>query len=245
MARRNSSDPTATLILTILVTAGVAIGARAGDDAPPAPATPVAPRADADGAFSVPIPGGTYRITSTARGDEITAEGFGSLLVPGKPHLPSKIFALAIPPGTEVVAVNCAPGEGVVFPGTCKVPPAPLPRVIGEEDPAIYEKDRALYQENYNSVYTSDAAYPPEAVELVRTAGYRKYNLVDVRVNPFAYRPLSGRLTHYPEITVQVTYRPAVKGRAAVIDPDIFAVGDVWELLSRDMGGKAILCRYR
>jgi hypothetical protein len=35
------------------------------------------------------------------------------------------------------------------------------------------------------------------------------------------------------------------RGRAVVIDPDIFAVGDVWELLSRDMQGKAILCRPR
>jgi hypothetical protein len=34
-------------------------------------------------------------------------------------------------------------------------------------------------------------------------------------------------------------------GRALVIDPDIFAVGDVFELLSRDMQGKAILCRRR
>lgn len=35
------------------------------------------------------------------------------------------------------------------------------------------------------------------------------------------------------------------EGRALVIDPDIFAVGDVWELLSRDMQGKAIMCRRR
>ncbi|MFO1059497.1 MAG: hypothetical protein U1E53_21325 [Dongiaceae bacterium] len=35
------------------------------------------------------------------------------------------------------------------------------------------------------------------------------------------------------------------QGRAVVIDPDVFAVGDVWELLSRDMGDKAILCRPR
>ena len=35
------------------------------------------------------------------------------------------------------------------------------------------------------------------------------------------------------------------QGRALLIDPDIFAVGDVYELLSRDMGGKAILCRQR
>lgn len=35
------------------------------------------------------------------------------------------------------------------------------------------------------------------------------------------------------------------RGRALVIDPDIFAVGDVCELLSRDMRGHAILCRKR
>ena len=31
------------------------------------------------------------------------------------------------------------------------------------------------------------------------------------------------------------------EGRAVVIDPDVFALGDVWELLNRDMGGKAII----
>ncbi len=35
------------------------------------------------------------------------------------------------------------------------------------------------------------------------------------------------------------------QGRALVIDPDIFAVADVFDLLSRDMGDKAILCRRR
>jgi len=35
------------------------------------------------------------------------------------------------------------------------------------------------------------------------------------------------------------------KGRAVVIDPDIFAIADIWELLSRDMQDKAIMCRPR
>lgn len=35
------------------------------------------------------------------------------------------------------------------------------------------------------------------------------------------------------------------EGRAVVIDPDIFAAVDIWELLSRDMQGKAIMCRMR
>jgi hypothetical protein len=34
-------------------------------------------------------------------------------------------------------------------------------------------------------------------------------------------------------------------GRAIVVDPDVFAVQDVWELLSRDMEGEAIMCRQR
>jgi hypothetical protein len=33
------------------------------------------------------------------------------------------------------------------------------------------------------------------------------------------------------------------QGRSLVIDPDVFALADVWELLSRDMQGKAIMCR--
>jgi hypothetical protein len=32
-------------------------------------------------------------------------------------------------------------------------------------------------------------------------------------------------------------------GRAVVVDPDVFAVGDVWELLARDMGDAAIMAR--
>jgi len=35
------------------------------------------------------------------------------------------------------------------------------------------------------------------------------------------------------------------EGRAVVIDPDIFAVGDVYDLLTRDMQGKAVMGRYR
>ncbi len=35
------------------------------------------------------------------------------------------------------------------------------------------------------------------------------------------------------------------EGRAVVIDPDIFAVGDVYELLTRDMDGKAVMGRRR
>ena len=35
------------------------------------------------------------------------------------------------------------------------------------------------------------------------------------------------------------------QGRAVVIDPDCFALADIWELFSRDMQGRALMCRWR
>lgn len=35
------------------------------------------------------------------------------------------------------------------------------------------------------------------------------------------------------------------EGRAVVVDPDVFAIADVWDLFSRDMQGKAIMARSR
>jgi hypothetical protein len=159
-----------------------------------------------DGTISQAIPVGTYEIRQTANGQEIYMEDFGRLLVPGKPNLPSRIFAIAIPPGAEVTQVTFDLGEGIVLPGTYEISPSSLPRVVGQEDPVLYEKDRLMYEENYNLVYGSDDPYPASVGEFVRTAGLRKYNLVDVRVTPFVYRPQSGQLTYYPQVTVNISY---------------------------------------
>jgi hypothetical protein len=158
------------------------------------------------GQISVTIPVGIYDVRQAPEGQEVFVEEFGHLLVPGKPNLPSKIFAVAIPPGAVLAEVRFDIGESIVLPGTYEIAPSRLPRVIGQEDPLLYERDRRMYEENFNSVYGSDEPYPSSVVEFVRTAGYRKYNLVDVRVTPFAYRAQSGQLTYYPEITVHVSY---------------------------------------
>lgn len=168
-------------------------------------ATPVV-ASTSDREVSLTVRVGLYEIKDTPQGPEIYVENFGRLLVPGKPNLPSRIFAIAIPPGAEVAGFKFDLGEGITLPGTYKISPVPLPRVIGQEDPLLYERDRQMYEDNYNSVYGSGEPYPSSVVEFIRTAGYRKYNLVDVRVTPFSYRPQSGQLTYYPEVTVQISY---------------------------------------
>ncbi len=186
-----------------------------------APARPVVAAGDGsaqEGVVRVTIPVAPYQLQRAGDLDELAVEGFGRLLVPGKPALPSRIFSIAIPPGAQVVDVAADTGKGILLPGTYDIAPAPLPRVIGEEDPAIYAGQLARYEANRKAVYSSDDPYPARVAEYVRSAGYRKYNLVDVQVCPFAYRPVTRGLTYYPDITVTVTYRAVEKGAAPPAD---------------------------
>ena len=159
-----------------------------------------------DGAITVNIPVGRYEINDAKQGHEVTVESYGRLLIPGKPNLPSKIFSVAIPPGAQFKSVSFETPNSVVLYGRYNVLPVSLPRVIGDENSAVYEKELDKYYENYKSTYGNNAPYPTSVVEFVQTSGYRKYNLVDVRVNPFTYYPLSGKLVYYPEIKIYVSY---------------------------------------
>ncbi len=158
-----------------------------------------------DGTINVNISVGTYKITKTGQTHEISVENFGRLLVPGKPDLPSKIFSVAIPPGAKIVDIS-AYTKDTTIPGYYRILPSTLPKVIGEENPLIYEQESKNYDENYKSVYGSNNPYPASVAELVGTGGYRKYNLVDVRVNPFTYYPISGKLVYHSLVSVSVKY---------------------------------------
>jgi hypothetical protein len=158
-----------------------------------------------DGVVNVIIPIESYKIEKTTEGDILSAKDFGRLLVPGKPNLPSKIFSVAIPPGAKLVGISFDTKDVVLF-GSYKILPSPLPRVVGEENPLLYEQELNRYNENYKSVYDSSNPYPASAVELVGMGGYRKYNLVDVRVNPFAYYPSSDKLIYHSAISLSIKY---------------------------------------
>ena len=159
-----------------------------------------------DGAITITIPVGEYQIKKIGQNHEVTIEGYGRLLIPGQPNLPSKIFSIAIPPGANVLDVQFETATSIVLPGTYAIAPCVLPRVIGQENPTLYERDQQRYKKNYQSTYEQNNPYPSSIGEVVGTGGYRKYNLVDVRITPFVYYPLSGSLTYYPDITVIVRY---------------------------------------
>jgi hypothetical protein len=85
----------------------------------------------------------------------------------------------------------------------------------------------------------------------VRLIEHREHPFLQAREGQTFTRDGVGRIWHNDDLQsfTPLRFLPpelmGYEGRAIVIDPDIFAVGDVWELLTRDMQGKAILCRMR
>jgi hypothetical protein len=149
----------------------------------------------------------SYKIISDNDVQEIVVENFGHNLISGYPDIPSKIFSIAIPPEAELVEISFVTKDRVVLPERYNIKPVPIPETIGKVDSEKNERDLIIYDNNYDSVYLNNEPYPTKNVEFVRTSHYRKYNLVDVRVTPFTYIPLSEQLIFYPKITVYVNYK--------------------------------------
>jgi len=166
-----------------------------------------APADEAEHRLSVTIPLAAHTITETDSGHRVYVEAFGALHEPGVPQLPVRIFPIAIPPGAEVVRVTYTAADPVTLPARYHVPPAPVWEPISHEDEQVRAAEQQRFDSNHTAIYGTDERYPATPVEFVRHAGYRGYNLVDVRVTPLAYRPVSGRLLRYTDITVHAHYR--------------------------------------
>jgi hypothetical protein len=82
-------------------------------------------------------------------------------------------------------------------------------------------------------IHSNDHAFlrAKEGQSFLRAGGQRVWQMEDLQ----SFTPLRFMV---PELM-------GYEGQAVVVDPDVFAVGDVWELLARDMAGKAIMCRTR
>jgi hypothetical protein len=136
---------------------------------------------------------------------EIKMEGFGQLLDPGKPKLPSKIFSISIPPGVSVNSVD-AVGVGLTeLEGTYRIVPAPMVSALSATEEEV-EVNKFEYEAVVQAAFESDMPYPSQAGVLTQQGAYRKYNLVLVRYSPFYYQANSGKLFLYPTLNVTINY---------------------------------------
>ena len=143
-----------------------------------------------------------FTIVTSEDGDEIQVDNFGKLLVEGKPLLPSKIVSYALPPHSKVLDINVKIDAIKTFPRPVEIVPCPTPLVIDGDN----DENNSIFKTNYNDVYQRNDPYPANIIEFMGRSQYRKYELIDIRVNPFTYYPISKQLDYYPKITIQIEY---------------------------------------
>ncbi len=156
--------------------------------------------------YTCTLEAGSYRIVDAGDGNQaIAMEGFGHLLDPGKPKLPSKIFFIAVPPGARIETVETRGLDPVTLEGAYRIEPAPEVRSLSADQDQV-ELSRKKHAETILQAYASDQPYPEVAGRFEQQGAYRKYDLALVRYSPFSYQPASGQLTLFPRLEVTITY---------------------------------------
>jgi hypothetical protein len=101
---------------------------------------PLQPAQADDGQLEVTLVAGDYHIDQQHDGSHrVQMQGFGALLIPGKPKLPARVFSIALPPGARVTSVTFQPDPPVPIPGTYHIAPVPptLPLIKDEQLEAL------------------------------------------------------------------------------------------------------------
>jgi len=124
----------------------------------------------------------------------ISVENFGSLITPGKPVVPSKIFYVGLPPGCVLTSIEKISIESEVIPGFYKLE-------LGA--PITSEQTVEIFDNTYNS----EIAFPSEVYEYIGMSQMRKYSMAMIRFSPITYFQNEGKIVKHNKITLKINYK--------------------------------------
>jgi hypothetical protein len=154
----------------------------------------------------IQVPDHSLHLDTHDNTTRLEMQDYGTMNIPGKPRLPSRIFAVAVPPGAAIHNVEIHSGTVEQVPGRHSIDPVDLylPLInLSEEELARYE---AEYHANMEEVYSRSAFWPESPGWLLGEAGFRKYRLADIQINPVQYNPVTRELIHHKDIHILIEY---------------------------------------
>ncbi len=141
----------------------------------------------------------------------------------GKPVLPVIPVKLIIPAGRDLDTVKVIPGKKKQLKGKffIKHGQKSIPLLPGAKfTPTLSDK----------AVYESDNPYPNSLYEVVGVQRKRGVAILFVNLNPVLYHPLSGKISYFDILTLQVKTKPAksrkstIRYRSDISDSEAFTV---------------------
>ncbi len=164
--------------------------------------------------LTVTIDAGEYEILEVESGRYegqymIKMKEFGTLSIPGKPFLPARTFNVAVPPGTDIISVECEPVGSQEIADSHLIRPISRSRGSGLSEAKI-RRMKEEWEHNYSTTYSSDEPYPESPAWYRGRGGLRKYTFAKVAYCPFTYYPVSNRLIYHPQVKVNIEYIPSM-----------------------------------
>jgi len=124
---------------------------------------------------------------------------FGSTGEIGKPILPEAVFNVLVPPSATVTKIEVVATKQVALTGHYQIHPAQPPRPISSKEPmSLIPPDANTYQ--------SANLYPGKLIDFDYTGTKSGYRICGFAVYPLQYRPVTGELLLYTEVTLKITY---------------------------------------
>lgn len=127
----------------------------------------------------------------------------------GQPALPALGIKLLLPPGEEINSVEISAGNSIILGYNYQIDPIPTPVIIskaGPYPPTLPDP----------AVYNSNELFPEFQIQGERTEFMRGYSIGYMRLYPAQYRPQTGELSYFPQITVTVHTSPSAKAQTAL-----------------------------
>lgn len=140
---------------------------------------------------------------------EVALPGYMAISQPGAPQVPMLTQALGVPFGVDVV-VSVSPGKAhsqtldmplLAFPTDSITHQPPFQQsdpFSGVDSERIMDLDRAIYE--------SPNAYPGILGEVTNLGVFRQQRIAGIGLYPVQYQPLSGELTIYESLSVEVRF---------------------------------------
>ncbi len=117
----------------------------------------------------------------------------------GSPDLPSSLQYIAIPQGsTASLKIISTDTEIIEDMDIAPAPVIPLDRIETIGEPLVYKMNDAIYSAN--------AMYPSQPVQLSATMQIRGIDVVSLGICPFQYNPVTKKLMVYKNIRIEISF---------------------------------------
>ncbi len=228
-----------SLVLIVFILSHVPLsGVRAAPSAPaPSPGEWPAPERPGTGPLSGKIWDRAGAVTVTynvlppqvARAgdyDRVTIPGLPNHGDPGAPVLPYRTAHVLLPFGASPESIKATLGEAVTLEGVYHIEPGQPLR------PSFQEADEPTPPDP--KIYGAAAPFPGVRYETISVQKLAGYTVLLLKIYPVDYLPASGKVSYYPQITLQVTTRSRLESAASdwlKLRPASGDAGRIWEMV--------------